>query len=377
MGQVALVEVIMPTFNCLTNDGRKSERPYLHESLDSVFGQTFADFKVSVLDNLSDDGTWEALDGRRRRDSRMSLSSDTRRRGPEESIRHLVGLAESPLVVIANDDDFWHPRYLETLVRIHQSSGCDLAYTGGRFVSEKGRPLSTFPDQPDSIYTSRSPWTDNYRRFLVNRNPIPITFGIWRRTFIQDLYPTTIFHAFRAHTDNLFIANVLRARPLIIRSPLIGLSYRHRRRAFQAEQAYGLPSRRYPAAWLYASHVEHQTRFAIALLRQGRDIDRRVGTGHEESQDADASVLSSWTHHIHQLWYLLLGDSVLSRPDHLAMQKVFRVAGMKRWRGGDMETIGLSLILGLESLDASDARLLDATTRAIVAICELVGHEPS
>ncbi len=115
------VSVVVPLFN---------KAPYISRALDSIFGQTFKDFEVIVVDDGSTDNGPDIV--RRYTDQRLRMISQPNA-GPGSARNH--GLRESrfPLVAFLDADDEWFPEFLSrstTGLSLHPD--CALVITGFR-----------------------------------------------------------------------------------------------------------------------------------------------------------------------------------------------------------------------------------------------------
>jgi glycosyltransferase involved in cell wall biosynthesis len=94
------VAIVVPCYN--------AER-HLERALDSVFAQTYRDFRVFAVDDCSSDGTLEIL----RSYQRCSVHSLTARMGPSAARNRGIRASRSPFVAFLDADDEWLPAKLE------------------------------------------------------------------------------------------------------------------------------------------------------------------------------------------------------------------------------------------------------------------------
>src|ERR1700742_4409771 len=102
------VSIILPTYNRLR---------FLPEAVQSVLGQTTADWELIVVDDGSTDEsvTWlESL-----RDPRISILR-TRHTGNRSALRNLgVARTSGPWIAFIDSDDRWHPEKLRRQLAVH------------------------------------------------------------------------------------------------------------------------------------------------------------------------------------------------------------------------------------------------------------------
>ena len=113
-----LVSVIVPTLN---------RAGMLEKAVQSVFGQTFKDYELIVVDDGSRDRTGEVME---RYSGRLKYLA--RENGGVSSARNAgIGMANGELVAWLDDDDFFFPGKLEKqVVYFRRNPRVGLVYTG-------------------------------------------------------------------------------------------------------------------------------------------------------------------------------------------------------------------------------------------------------
>jgi glycosyltransferase involved in cell wall biosynthesis len=257
--------LIMPTFNSCSQVSPKSHLSLLNNSLKSLLSQSFKNFNFVILDNKSDDQTRDIVSNFQTKDSRISLHVDSIRRGPEEAISKLIELVPTKYCMVVNDDDYWHPSYIETLMSELEGSQAYLAYTNGNYISITDKILQ--PLNAISSFNYSEEWSaiENYQHYVIKRNPFPITFGIWDTSIFQDEYPKYLFDTYRANVDNLFISNVLHRTNKIKYIDKKLFFYRSKSRKFEYSDAF--PGEKTPTNdWeIFLRLALHQLRFVKQL----------------------------------------------------------------------------------------------------------------
>jgi len=103
------VSVIIPVYN---------RKELLREALDSVWGQSFQPRETIVVDDGSDDGTWEWLDPIERPDFKALRQE---RSGPAAARNRGLAIAQGKYVAFLDSDDAWLPKKLERQVEFLES----------------------------------------------------------------------------------------------------------------------------------------------------------------------------------------------------------------------------------------------------------------
>ena len=119
---------------------------YLAEAFDCFLAQTFQDFEIVVCDNASTDHTAEICRSYAERDPRIRYYRNEKNLGAIPNFNRVFELSQSPLFKWAAHDDLYHPRYLETCIRIlDENPDVILAHSKTAFVDDRGE---SFPVDP-------------------------------------------------------------------------------------------------------------------------------------------------------------------------------------------------------------------------------------
>ncbi len=268
------ISLLMPVFNSMVDFGRGNGVFLLPDAIDSLLNQSYPDFEIIILDNLSDDGTFQFCEELQKRDSRVKPHRDICRRTPEESIHKLIQLATGRFSVIVNDDDLWHPEFLETLINFHLKDSYDLVYSNGEYISISGRPLGKLINREDWIYSDAESNLSNFCRYIHNRNPFPISFGIFRTSILKAHYPKNKFHKYKANTDNVFVCQLLNVTNRIAFIDKSLFFYRSKKREYFHQVEFGYDSQVSKEIEVL-DLIEHQFSFSKIIAKQisNSDID--------------------------------------------------------------------------------------------------------
>lgn len=124
-----LISVIVPNFN---------HEPYLRERLESIYGQSYRNFEVILLDDKSSDGSVEILEEYVQRYPQMSrlIVNEVNSGGVFHQWKKGVEAARGELIWIAESDDFCSLDLLERLVGFFDNDAVMLAYARTVFVQD-------------------------------------------------------------------------------------------------------------------------------------------------------------------------------------------------------------------------------------------------
>ncbi len=107
-----ICSIIIPSYNC---------RDYLPIALASVAIQDAGPLEILILDDGSDDGTWEYLQHAKAQYPGL-VSVRAARLGPSEGRNLLISLAKSDLCAFLDADDIWWPNKLKEQIAFHQAN---------------------------------------------------------------------------------------------------------------------------------------------------------------------------------------------------------------------------------------------------------------
>ncbi|UDF31508.1 UNVERIFIED_ORG: glycosyltransferase [Roseateles sp. XES5] len=141
---VPLVTIIVPNYN---------HEKYLTERLESVYGQTYRNFEVLLLDDASSDNSRAVLANYADRypDVTSCVFNSVNSGGVFHQWKKGLDLAKGELVWIAESDDFCTPNFLEEMVRFFRNPGVNLAFARSDFIT--GEPHQ-------KIWTSEEYWSE-------------------------------------------------------------------------------------------------------------------------------------------------------------------------------------------------------------------------
>ena len=105
--QLPKVSILIPVFN---------RKGYIAECIQSALDQTFTDFEVVVVDNASDDGTWEICQKFASLDQRVRIFRNASNIGPVRNWRRCAHEAQGEFSKILFSDDCLEPNCLSEMV---------------------------------------------------------------------------------------------------------------------------------------------------------------------------------------------------------------------------------------------------------------------
>lgn len=123
------VTVIIPAYN---------RREFINQTVDSVLNQTYQNFELIVVDDGSDDGTYEKLEEYGDKITLLTHEGH-QNKGQSESINYGLSRADGTYIIVLDSDDFWELNKLEVQVDYFEKNpDVGLIYTNGYCTNADG-----------------------------------------------------------------------------------------------------------------------------------------------------------------------------------------------------------------------------------------------
>lgn len=162
-----LISIVTPAYNCAAT---------LEATVESVLRQTDANWELLLVDDGSQDTTWETIQRLSARDARIRAVRNEINCGVGATRNRGVSLARGDWIAFLDSDDLWEPDKLEkqrALHRRHPEAG--LLYTGSGFLTADGRRLDYVLHVPERIE----------RHELLRQNLISCSSVLVRRELLE------------------------------------------------------------------------------------------------------------------------------------------------------------------------------------------------
>lgn len=184
-----LVSVVVPSYN---------HEKFLKERIDSILNQTFQDFELIILDDLSPDNSREIIETYRAHPKVSKIVYNEKNSGSTffQWNKAIFELAQGEFIWIAESDDVAESNLLETLVPVLKNdSEIVLAYCQSARMDSDGNITGSWKDWTsdfvDSEVFNKSFQTSGksyIKKFLINKNTIPNASAV---VFRKDKYIET------------------------------------------------------------------------------------------------------------------------------------------------------------------------------------------
>lgn len=162
----SLVSIIVPSYN---------KDKYIKETIDSVIKQTYTNWELIVIDDVSNDSTVSIVHEFQKKDSRILLYENIENKGANYSRNFGVNKANGKYIVFLDADDLLRVDCLEQRLKIIENSSYDFCvFTMGVFINKIG----------DSSYQWIPNSNDPLIDFLQHKLPWAILQPIWKKEFL-------------------------------------------------------------------------------------------------------------------------------------------------------------------------------------------------
>lgn len=160
-----IVSILIPVFN---------RRNFIHQCIQSALDQTFDDFEVVVVDNASDDGTWEICQEISNRDSRVKIFRNEKNIGPVRNWFRCVEEARGEYGKFLFSDDLILKDFLaETVPKLADQEVAFISTSAfiGKTIENSEIHYST--DRSDEVILS----AEYMERLASGMPPVPVSPG--------------------------------------------------------------------------------------------------------------------------------------------------------------------------------------------------------
>ena len=127
-----LVSIIMPCYNMAA---------FISESIHSVITQTYTNWEMLIVDNVSNDGTVEIVKRFCATDDRIHLFQNEQHLGIGASRNKAILAAKGHYLAFLDADDIWSPEKLATQVGFMMEKNVGFSFTSYDCIDEKGDKL--------------------------------------------------------------------------------------------------------------------------------------------------------------------------------------------------------------------------------------------
>lgn len=163
------ISIIVPCYN---------KEKYISETIDSVIQQTFVNWELIMIDDVSTDQTNNIVQSYCQKESRIVFLTNSENRGANYSRNKGIQQAKGKYIIFLDADDVLTNNCLEKrFAQIHHTNLDFCVFSMGTFYNQIGDSKSVWSPR------SKSPLID----FLQHKLPWSILQPVWRKTFLLNL----------------------------------------------------------------------------------------------------------------------------------------------------------------------------------------------
>lgn len=120
MNQNNFVSVIITTFNA---------EQYIGKTISSVINQTYKFWEMVIVDDCSEDSTWDLLKYYRSKHNNIHIFRNKENYGANISRNFAISKSKGRFLSLLDHDDYWLPNKIEKQVYFHNTNNCGASCT--------------------------------------------------------------------------------------------------------------------------------------------------------------------------------------------------------------------------------------------------------
>ena len=184
------VSILIPVYN---------RKKYIAECIQSALDQTFTDHEIVVVDNASDDGTWEICQQFSALDSRVRVFRNAENIGPVRNWMRCAQQARGEYSKILFSDDLLEPDCIARMLQPFEIPGMGFVFCASQIGESKEKSTIAYWARNDTVISSKK-----YLSLLLNDSAPRSPGAVLLRTkdLIKNLYfdfPTATPQRFDHH----------------------------------------------------------------------------------------------------------------------------------------------------------------------------------
>ena len=109
---------------------------YINQQIDSILNQTYSNFELIIVDDLSTDKTYSICEEYAIIDKRISLYKNETNLGLNKNFEKAITLAKGEYLAFSDQDDVWELDKINILIDLINKSGSVLVYSDSNMVDE-------------------------------------------------------------------------------------------------------------------------------------------------------------------------------------------------------------------------------------------------
>lgn len=128
---------------------------FLRAQLDSILAQSFTNWELVIVDDLSTDSTFHVLQAYAAGDERFKVFRNEQNLGYNQNFQKALSLCGGEYIAICDQDDIWHPDKLE--LQLESIGNSFLIYHDSEFIDGVGNSMGLKISDKFNFYRGSSP----------------------------------------------------------------------------------------------------------------------------------------------------------------------------------------------------------------------------
>jgi teichuronic acid biosynthesis glycosyltransferase TuaG len=186
-----LVSIITPCYN--------SEN-FISETINSVLDQTYKNWEMIIVDDVSTDKSVDIISTFCKQDSRIQLHQLLDNSGAAIARNKAIELAQGSFIAFLDSDDLWLPKKLEYQLEFMLKNKYSLSYTSYEIINEEGRLTNKIINCKDKLDYNRMLYSNEigcltamYNRNILGKIFMPEIrkrqdYGLWLKILKSEKY---------------------------------------------------------------------------------------------------------------------------------------------------------------------------------------------
>ena len=143
--QNSLVSIITPSYN---------SAKFISQTIESVLAQTYQDWEMIIVDDVSLDNSNNIIEEYINKDSRIKLIKLEKNSGPAVTRNRAIEEAKGRYISFLDADDLWHPEKLEKQILFMNKYNLCFTYSSYNLTDEDNKNLGKFITKERITYNS-------------------------------------------------------------------------------------------------------------------------------------------------------------------------------------------------------------------------------
>ena len=167
-----LISIITPSY--------KSKR-FISQTIKSVLSQTYENWEMIIVDDVSPDDSNEIIEKYCKQDSRIKLIKLEKNSGPAVARNRAIEKAKGRYIAFLDADDLWLPEKLEQQLSFMKENNLSFTYSAYKLIDEEDSDLGVFIPPMQASYSS-----------ILKTNPIGCLTAIYDTKKLGKIYMPNI-----------------------------------------------------------------------------------------------------------------------------------------------------------------------------------------